>query len=97
MIIRHHGDYMTPLLKARRFRGLSQRQVAAETGIDQAVLSKIERSERSTAHPDRDGATASHAAVLARFFGHMVTEMQVLYPGDYMSDDVEALEPGEAA
>ncbi|HSU19888.1 MAG TPA: helix-turn-helix transcriptional regulator [Acidobacteriaceae bacterium] len=80
---------MTPLLKARKMRGQTQRDVAAATGIDQAILSKIERSERSRAHPDKEGATAAHAAVLSRYFGHLVTEVQILYPADYLVDEAD--------
>lgn len=76
---------MNPLRRARVTRGLSQAELAERVGIAQALVSKLERSERSRARPDMEGATAEHAAILARFFGHAVSEMEILYPTDYLN------------
>jgi len=80
---------MTPLLSARRKRRLSQRELAAATGIDQAIICKLERSDRTRLNPERFGATPEHAAKLARFFGHSISEPEILYPGDYPQTGVE--------
>ena len=67
----------TPLRQARKSAGYSLAYVEQSTGIDRAALSRIERGLQ--------GATPSVAEKLALFFGHRVTEMQILYPQRYMS------------
>lgn len=74
---------MNPLRKLRQMRALSQRDLSDATGIEQATISKIENSERSRSDPGKQGATAEHAAILARYFGHAITESEILYPADY--------------
>jgi transcriptional regulator with XRE-family HTH domain len=69
-------DEQTPLRKIRRFRGMSQMQVAARVGINQSHFSKIERGDVKP--------TPEVAEKLARFFGHAITELEILYPERYM-------------
>jgi hypothetical protein len=47
---------------------------------------------RTRLNPELPGATAEHAAKLARFFGHAITETEILYPGDYLTEDTEESE-----
>ncbi len=77
---------MNPLRRLRKQKRLSQIEVARGTGLDQGTLSRIERSRRSRESPGESGATPEQAARLARFFGHAVTETQILYPLDYSQE-----------
>jgi transcriptional regulator with XRE-family HTH domain len=65
----------TPLRKAREQRGLTLQEVAKEVDTDQGNLSRIERGEQT---PSKE-----LAAALSAFFGHEVSEMQILYPERY--------------
>lgn len=71
---------VTALFRARQKRGLRQRDVANAVDIDQGYYSRIE-----------NGAAVSPeiAERVAKFFGHEVTEMQILYPERYALPDVE--------
>lgn len=66
----------TPLRLARERRDLTIVQVSAATGIDPGNLSRIERGCQT---PSTDVAEK-----LAKFFGHEVTEIQILYPERYV-------------
>jgi transcriptional regulator with XRE-family HTH domain len=66
------------LLRAiREQRGVTLVQVSIATGIDVGKLSRLERGKVS-ANPD-------DAAKLAQYFGHAITELQILYPERYAS------------
>lgn len=78
---------ISPLRKLRQNRNLGQEDFAAAVGIDQATISRIERSARTRADSGLPGATPEHAAKIARFFGHAITETEILYPGDYLIED----------
>lgn len=80
---------MNPLRRLRLARELSQRDLGEATDIEQATISKIENSERSRSVPGKQGATAEHAAILARYFGHAITEAEILYPADYQKPETE--------
>lgn len=66
----------TPLRIARERRGLTLRQVADATDMDPANLSRIERGDQV---PSKESVEA-----LAKFFGHEVTEMQIIFPERYL-------------
>lgn len=65
----------SPLRHARERRGLTLKAVADAVAADQGNISRIERGEQT---PSKELAEA-----LARFFGHEVTEMQIIYPERY--------------
>jgi len=67
----------TPLRLARERRSLTIVQVSASTGVDPGNLSRIERGSQT---PSKDVAEK-----LAKFFGHDVTEIQIIYPERYMT------------
>ena len=67
----------TKLAQLRAKRGLSQQKVASACGLSQSLYAKLEL-RRSSASPQT-------AAKLAAFFGHEITEMQILYPERYES------------
>jgi transcriptional regulator with XRE-family HTH domain len=69
---------MTPLRKARLAQKKTLVEVAANL-CDAGGLSRIERGEQS--------CTPELAAKLAQRLGHAVTEMQILYPERYMTDE----------
>lgn len=68
----------TPLRRVRLQRGLSIKEVADGAGVDVGNLSRLERGQL--------GASKQTAEQLARYYGHAVTEMQILYPERYVSD-----------
>lgn len=65
----------TPLRKARRDTGRSLNEVAEAVGTDPSNLSRIERGDHAP--------STELAARLASYYGHRVTEMQILYPDRY--------------
>lgn len=67
----------TPLRRARIQAGLSQSELAEKVGITQGSLSEMERME---CRPSPDVAEK-----LAAILG--VSEMQLLYPQRYLSED----------
>ncbi len=69
----------TPLKVAREKRKLTQRNVADAVDIDPTFYGRLENMKA--------GASAEVAAKLAKFFGHEVTEMQILYPERYVDKD----------
>lgn len=83
---------ISPLRKLRKTRNLDQVEFASQVGIDQATISRIERSTRTRLNPGLPGATPEHAAKIARYFGHAITETEILYPGDYPCEEVEESE-----
>lgn len=82
-------NQISPLRKLRKTRNLDQVAFAAAVGIDQATISRIERSTRTRLDPALPGATPEHAAKIARYFGHAITETEILYPGDYATEEIE--------
>lgn len=62
----------TPLRVERKRRGLTTAQVAEATEIDPSYYCKIELGK---AQP-----TPRAAEKIALYFGHAVSEMQILYP-----------------
>ena len=73
------GD--SPLRSLRLKRGLTQKEICLAVGIDQAHYSRIETGQAV--------ATADVAKRLAEYFGHAVTEMQILYPERYTTETLE--------
>ena len=71
----------TPLKAIRLRRELTLAQVATAVDSDTGNLSRIEKGKQT--------ASVELAAKLARFFGHEVTEMQILYPKRYMAEEDE--------
>jgi transcriptional regulator with XRE-family HTH domain len=67
----------TPLRMIREQRGVTLAQVSIATGIDVGKLSRLERGKVSASPED--------AAKLAHYFGHAVTELEILYPERYAS------------
>ena len=65
----------TPLKKTREAKALSTYAVAEAVSTAQSHYSRVENGET--------GASPELAAKLAAFFGHAVTEMQILYPERY--------------
>lgn len=78
---------MTPLRYEREKRHLSVAQVSRDVGVDHSQYSKIELA--------RLRATPAVAERIAKYFGHAVTEMQILYPERYLSRPTAGT--GEAA
>ena len=79
------------LREQREIKGLLLRQVAAELDLDQAILSKIERSERR--------ATKEQVIALAGFYGLDEKQFLILFLSEkilseYSKEDylIEALE-----
>lgn len=70
----------TPLRQARERRDLTIVQVSTSTGIDPGNLSRIERGCQTP--------SKGVAEKLAKFFGHEVTEIQILYPERYTEKPV---------
>ncbi len=66
---------MTPLRAARERIGKQQKDVCAELKIDPGHYCRM---ELGTGRPSPEVA-----AILAKYFGHAVTEMQLLYPERY--------------
>lgn len=78
----------SPLRQARERRGLTLKAVADGVAMDQGNLSRVERGEQT---PSKDLAES-----LSNFFGHEVTEMQILYPERYVrAPEAEVKEPVE--
>lgn len=71
----------TPLRAAREKRGMTLKQVADACGIDVSHYRRVELAEA--------GVSPEKAEVLARFFGHEVSEMQILYPKRYMAQPAD--------
>lgn len=61
----------TPLRRLRTTRGIRLEEMAAELGMNNGTLSRIERGQ---------GTTPETAAKIVKFFGHGITEMEILYP-----------------
>lgn len=72
-------DRQIPLRRARIAAGLTQSQLAQMVGITQASLSEI---ERMACRPSADLAER-----LAKVLGPDLTEMHILYPLRFMSEE----------
>lgn len=66
---------MTPLMRYREGRGVSQRSIAVALNVDPKHYRNVERGE---SHPSIDLADR-----IAKHFGNAVTRDQILYPADY--------------
>lgn len=66
---------MVPLRVAREARGISQKTLGKEIGIQQATISRAELG--------KGGFTREQAEKLARFFGFPWDERHFLYPERY--------------
>lgn len=66
----------TPLRKMRVERKLTIAEVALATQIDVGNLSRIERGKQIT--------SIDKAAKIAEFFGGTISEMEILYPQQFM-------------
>lgn len=82
LIYEDGSPIQSPLKIVRVRRGLKQRVVAAAIGLDSGNYCRIERGI---------GQTPQNAEAIAKFFGHEVTEMQILYPERYLP--VEEMNP----
>ncbi|HCE07018.1 MAG TPA: XRE family transcriptional regulator [Oxalobacteraceae bacterium] len=71
----------SPLRQARERRGLTLKAVADHVSMDQGNLSRVERGEQT---PSKE-----LVASLCKFFGHEVTEMQIIYPERYVSPQAD--------
>jgi putative transcriptional regulator len=69
---------MTPLQQVRERRKLSRKELAAALQIDYTHLFRVEKGD-SQASPEL-------AERIALYFGHEVTELQILYPERYQTD-----------
>jgi putative transcriptional regulator len=67
----------TPLKTIRKKRGLKLKDVSAAVETDTGNLSRIENGVQT--------ASKDLAEKLAKYFGHEVTEMQIIYPERYVS------------
>lgn len=76
--IRHEIAMSTPLKDVRLKRGLTLKEVADAVEVDTGNLSRIENSKQTV--------SKDLAARLATFYGHEVTEMQIIYPERYTPD-----------
>lgn len=79
----------TPLRQARERRNKTLAEVAAAVGLDTGNLSRIERDEQTP--------SLEVAANLAAFYGHEISEIQILYPKRYMPAPTSAEPRNEAA
>ena len=70
----------SPLRLARERRGLTLKFVSDQVGMDLGNLSRVERGESV---PAKETIEA-----LAKFFGHEVTEMQIIYPERYINTTI---------
>lgn len=68
----------SPLKALRTARGQTLAAVAAAVSTDVGNLSRIENQKQK--------ASPELAERLAKFFGHAVTEMQILYPERYAAE-----------
>lgn len=69
----------TPLRTVRERRGLTMKQAAKDCEMDVSHYRRVELGEA--------GASAAVARRIAKYFGHEVTEMQILYPQDYVTPE----------
>lgn len=76
----------SPLRLARERRGLTLKQVADAVAMDPGNLSRVERGEQM---PSKE-----LVAALVKFFGNLVTELQIIYPERF---DAETIESEQAA
>lgn len=65
----------TPLKMAREKRGITPQQLAAEVGVTQPTINRIENGKKR--------ASLDLADRLSKFFGGTVTRDQILFPADY--------------
>ncbi len=68
----------SPLRKARLRRGLALRTVGRSVGLDAGSLSRIENGLQK--------ARPKLAERLACYFGHELSEIQILYPERYNTE-----------
>lgn len=73
------GEYIRTL---RKSNGILLRQLAAKLDIDQAMLSKMERGERSF--------KKEHIIQLAKIFGHSKREFLTMWLADKILDTVKS-------
>lgn len=72
----------SPLRLARERRGLTLKQVADAVSMDPGNLSRVERGDQM---PSKE-----LVAALVKFFGNLVTELQIIFPERFDSEQVEA-------
>lgn len=72
--------YVTPLEKARRACGLSQKELERRSGVQQKTISLAELGNPIYRVP---------AAALVQFFGFPLHEMHLLYPERYVDTPFE--------
>lgn len=71
----------SPLRLARERRRLTLKQVADAVAMDPGNLSRVERGEQV---PSKE-----LLAALVKFFGNLVTELQIIYPERFDSETVK--------
>jgi transcriptional regulator with XRE-family HTH domain len=74
---------MSPLRAERERRDLSATSVAHAVGTTQSHYSKVENCKAQ--------ASPELAAKLAAYFGHALTELQILYPERYITASADEL------
>ena len=72
----------TPLSIAREARSITSAEVARSIGCDKSHYGRVEKGEVKP--------SPELAAKIAAFFGHVVTEMQILYPERYVTQNEAA-------
>ena len=72
----------TPLKRIRKRRGITQRVVAEQAGIRPAYYCRIENGTST--------ASAEVAANIARYFGGVLTELEILYPKRFVTQNEAA-------
>ena len=72
----------TPLKRVRKRRGLKQRVVAEGAGIRPAYYCRIENGTSV--------ASAEVAAKIAKFFGGIIDEREILYPERFVTQNEAA-------
>jgi transcriptional regulator with XRE-family HTH domain len=75
----------TPLRKARQKTGESTYTVAAAVCVNQSQYSRVESGKR---RPSPDLADR-----IAKYFGNAVTRDQILFPEDYLAEDLPPKKP----
>lgn len=70
----------TPLRKVRKSANLTLMQVASRIGCDPGNLSRMERGLQKPA--------ADFAEKLSRFYGGVITEIEILYPERFIQNEL---------
>lgn len=75
----------TPLKVERKRRGMTLEDLATAVGVKQPTICRIENASRK--------ASPELADRIAKFLDNAVTRDQILFPKDYVSQDVSSAKP----